>query len=175
LLNLDISGESSSGGTPVALTHIAPKEITTMRILLATDGSAYSEAAVNELASRPMPIDSQVLVISVVELPSFPWAFPGGGVDFDQQMQQTGRAAVEEAVGRLKAGPESQKMNITSKVVSGSPKRVILEEADAYGAELIMIGSHGRGAWDRLLLGSVSQAVAAHAKCSVEIVRKPRE
>ena len=56
-----------------------------MRILLATDGSPYSEAAVDELASRPMPIDSQVLVISVVELPSFPWAFPGGGVDFDQQ------------------------------------------------------------------------------------------
>jgi len=163
------------GGTPVAVSHIAPKEITTMRILLATDGSAYSEAAVDELASRPVPIDSQVLVISVVDLPSFPWAFPGGGIDFDQQMQQTARAAVEEAVGRLKAGPESRKMNITSKIVSGSPKRVILEEADAYGAELIMIGSHGHGAWDRLLLGSVSQAVAAHAKCSVEIVRKPRE
>lgn len=145
-----------------------------MRILLATDGSPYSEAAVDELASRPMPTDSQVLVISVVELPSFPWAFPGGGVDFDQQMQQTARAAVEEAVGRLKAGPESRKMNITSKVVFGSPKRVILEEADAYGAELIIIGSHGRGAWDRMLLGSVSQAVAAHATCSVEIVRNPK-
>lgn len=145
-----------------------------MRILLATDGSAYSEAAVDELASRPVPIDSQVLVISVVELPSFPWTFPGGGVDFDQQMQQTARAAVEEAVGRLKAGPESRKLNITSKVVFGSPKRVILEEADTYGADLIMIGSHGRGAWDRILLGSVSQAVAAHAKCSVEIVRNPK-
>jgi len=146
-----------------------------MRILLATDGSAYSEAAVDELASRPVPVDSQVLVISVVELPSFPWAFPGGGVDFDQQIQQTARAAVEQAVDRLKAGPESGKMNITSKVVSGSPKRVILEEADAFGADLIIVGSHGHGAWDRMLLGSVSQAVAAHAKCSVEIVRKCRE
>src|SRR5512146_717536 len=90
-------------GTLVALVSDRIKEITTMRILLATDGSPYSEAAVDELASRPMPTDSQVLVISVVELPSFPWAFPGGGVDFDQQMQQTARAAVEEAVGRLKA------------------------------------------------------------------------
>jgi nucleotide-binding universal stress UspA family protein len=162
-------------GTPVALVSDRMKEITTMRILLATDGSAYSEAAVDELASRPVPVDSQVLVISVVELPSFPWAFPGGGVDFDQQIQQTARAAVEQAVDRLKAGPESWKMNITSKVVSGSPKRVILEEADAFGADLIIVGSHGHGAWDRMLLGSVSQAVAAHAKCSVEIVRKPRE
>ena len=146
-----------------------------MRIVLATDGSAYSEAAVDELASRPVPVNSQVLVISVVELPSFPWAFPGGGVDFDEQIQQTARAAVEVAVGRLKAGPESRNMNITSKVVSGSPKRVILEEADAFGADLTIGGSHGHGAWDRMLLGSVSQAVAAHARCSVEIVRKPGE
>jgi len=146
-----------------------------MRILLATDGSAYSEAAVDELASRPVPVNSQVLVISVIELPSFPWAFPGGGVDFDEQIQQTARAAVEGAVGRLKAGPESRNMSITSKVVSGSPKRVILEEADAFGADLIIVGSHGHGAWDRMLLGSVSQAVAAHAKCSVEIVRKRPE
>lgn len=146
-----------------------------MKILLATDGSAYSEAAVDELASRPVPVNSEVLVISVVEVPSFPWAFPGGGVDFDQQIQQTARAAVEEAVRRLKAGPESRNMNITSKVVSGSPKRVILEEADAFGTDLIIVGSHGHGAWDRILLGSVSQAVASHAKCSVEIVRKRRE
>ena len=146
-----------------------------MRILLATDGSAYSEAAVDEFTSRPVPVNTQVLVISVVEMPSFPWAFPGGGVDFDEQIQQTARAAVEGAVGRLKGGPESRNMNITWKVISGSPKRVILEEADAFGADLIIVGSHGHGAWDRMLLGSVSQAVAAHAKCSVEIVRKRRE
>ena len=146
-----------------------------MKILLATDGSTYSEAAVDELASRPVPVNSQVLVISVVELPSFPWAFPGGGVDFDEQIQQTARAAVEEAVSRLKVGPESRNMNITSKVVSGSPKRVILEEADAFGTDLIIVGSHGHGAWDRMLLGSVSLAVASHAKCSVEIVRKRQE
>lgn len=145
-----------------------------MRILLATDGSAYSEAAVEELASRPVPVESQVLVISVFETPSFPLAFPWAGVDFEDQKRQTAGAAVERALARLKAGSESRKLEITSKVLSGSPKRVILEEADAFGANLIMVGSHGRGAWDRMLLGSVSQAVAAHAKCSVEIVRSSK-
>lgn len=62
-------------------------------------------------------------------------------------------------------------MKITTKVLSGSPKRVILEEAEAFGADLIVVGSHGYGMFERFLLGSVSQAVALHAKCSVEIVR----
>lgn len=55
----------------------------------------------------------------------------------------------------------------------GSPKRVILEEAERWGADLIMVGSHGYGFWNRLLLGSVSQAITTHANCSVEIVRAP--
>ena len=64
-------------------------------------------------------------------------------------------------------------MKITTEVLSGSPKRVILEEAEAFGADLIVVGSHGHGMVESFLLGSVSQAVALHAKCSVEIVRTP--
>lgn len=43
--------------------------------------------------------------------------------------------------------------------------------AEEFRADLIMVGSHGHGAIERFLLGSVSQAVALHAKCSVEIIR----
>jgi len=48
---------------------------------------------------------------------------------------------------------------------------VILDEAESWGADLIVLGSHGYNAWKRFLLGSVSQAVVSHAKCSVEVVR----
>jgi nucleotide-binding universal stress UspA family protein len=48
---------------------------------------------------------------------------------------------------------------------------VILEEAERWDADLIVLGSHGYGLWQRFLLGSVSQAVVSHARCSVEVVR----
>jgi len=56
--------------------------------------------------------------------------------------------------------------------IEGTPKSVILEEAEIFGADLIVVGSHGCGVVERFLLGSVSHEVSLHAKCSVLIVRK---
>lgn len=151
-----------------------------MRILLATDGSEHSEAAVDEIARRHSRPGSEVRVISVVA-PYFPTTqTPWVGVDmnlYDQMekdARKLARAAVKKAAAKLRAGKKSRKLNVTTKVLSGSPKGVILEEAEAFGADLIVVGSHGHGMLERFLLGSVSQAVALHAKCSVEIVRGPK-
>jgi nucleotide-binding universal stress UspA family protein len=57
-------------------------------------------------------------------------------------------------------------------VLIESPKTVILEEARQWGADLIVLGSHGRGGMERFLMGSVAETVATHAECSVEVVRK---
>ena len=67
---------------------------------------------------------------------------------------------------------KNPKLSITTAAIEGSPKAVIIEEAEKFGADLIVVGSHGHGAVAGFLLGSVSQSVALHAKCSVEIVRK---
>jgi len=48
---------------------------------------------------------------------------------------------------------------------------LIIEEAESFGADIIVLGSHGYGALESFLLGSVAQSVVLHAKCSVEIVR----
>ena len=50
-------------------------------------------------------------------------------------------------------------------------KTIIIDEAARLGADLIVLGSHGRHGVDRFLLGSVSEAVAMHAPCSVEVIR----
>src|SRR6266542_527979 len=70
------------------------------------------------------------------------------------------------------AGSLDPSIKITGNILLGSPRSVILEEADRWNADLIVIGSHGYGAWQRFLLGSVSQSVVSHAKCSVEVVRR---
>ena len=60
---------------------------------------------------------------------------------------------------------------ITGECLPGPAKTVILDEAENWKADLIVVGSHGYRAWERFLLGSVSQAIVSHARCSVEVVR----
>lgn len=148
-----------------------------MKILLAIDGSPCSELAVTEVSRRPWPTGSEVRVISVVEIPNVlavePWAVPPTYFeDVMKDVREVAQKPVEGAVTKLRAG-EDKTLKVTSEIIEGSPKRAILDEAERWGADLIVVGSHGYGALNRFLLGSVSQAVALHAKCSVEIVRSP--
>lgn len=148
-----------------------------MKIVLAIDGSACSDAAVDEVAGRPWPADSQVRIISVMELPTthtsalwIPYA------DYLREVETAERTraqkTLEATATKLREGKGSNRLDITTEVFTGSPKRIIVEEAEKWGADLIVVGSHGYRSWERMLLGSVSQAVALHAECSVEIVRK---
>jgi nucleotide-binding universal stress UspA family protein len=63
------------------------------------------------------------------------------------------------------------KVSESISVLVKGPKTVIIEEADKWGADLIVVGSHGHRGIERFLLGSVSEGVALHAHCSVEVIR----
>jgi len=62
----------------------------------------------------------------------------------------------------------------TTGIVKGNPKEQIIRHAAEWGADLVVVGSHGRRGVKRWLLGSVSEAVARHAYCSVEVIRTHR-
>jgi nucleotide-binding universal stress UspA family protein len=145
-----------------------------MKILLAVDGSTFSDAAVEEIASRPWPEGTEVDVLSVSEQPVYPMgeaaALPSSYYEeMEKIAQEQARAAVDKGVERLRSGARS--LRVTDSVVAGHPVQEIVDRAERWGADLIVVGSHGYRGFRRLLLGSVSQAVASHAKCSVEIVR----
>ena len=148
-----------------------------MKIVIGVDGSKYSDAALDEVSQRAWPEGSQILVVLAFEMPVAPtpevWALPA---DYFEQLDRAVRtqsdAIIEAAVEKLRSGL-GETVEIKSKAILGSPKRVILDEADSFKADLIVVGSHGYPTWERLLLGSVSQAVVSHAKCSVEVVRLP--
>jgi nucleotide-binding universal stress UspA family protein len=146
-----------------------------MKVLLAVDGSKCSEAALAEVAARPWPPGSEIKILTAYELPIMPVA--GGWAvasvysdDIEAAVRQEAENVSTEA--RLKlTSAITDAVPVTSKFVMGSAKQAILEEAEAWPADLIVVGSHGYGAWQRFWLGSVSQAVVSHAKCSVEVVR----
>jgi nucleotide-binding universal stress UspA family protein len=146
-----------------------------MKILLPVDGSVFSQTAIDEVSRRPWPQGSEIRIISAAEIPVIvgiePWATTP--VYFEQMeggVRDSARAVVENAVTKLKTATP---LRVNSAVIEGSAGEVIVDEAEKWGADLIVMGSRGLGAWSRLLLGSVSNAVVHHAKCSVEIVRKP--
>jgi nucleotide-binding universal stress UspA family protein len=148
-----------------------------MKILLAIDGSIFSDRAVQEVVHRPWPAASEFKIITVIEpmaaMMTETWVLPDNYWDgAEQAATEQAQAALDDAVDRFKEAT-TPALKLTTAIHKGYAKRVILEEAEHWGANLIVIGSHGYSGFKRLLLGSVSQAVAAHAKCSVEIVRGP--
>jgi nucleotide-binding universal stress UspA family protein len=147
-----------------------------MRVLVAVDGSEYSDAALDEVGSRAWPADSEIRVITAYELPLTPtpetWALPPDYFDkLDRAVRERAESIKDVAVIKL-AKSLDPSIKLTGNILPGPPRSIILEEADRWKADLIVIGSHGYGAWQRFLLGSVSQAVVSHAKCSVEVVRR---
>lgn len=147
-----------------------------MKILIATDGSAHSKAAVEEVANRSFPINTQVRIVSVYDRVQLITAMGPMGVSQEYYAAADLQASKEAETATEIASKILHKKNpsftISTIVIQGSPKSSILEEAEKFGADLIVVGSQGYGAVERFLLGSVSQSVSLHAKCSVLIVRK---
>ena len=149
-----------------------------MKILIGADGSAYSDAALDEVAHSVWPAGSEILVVHAMEMPIVPtpevWALPP---DYYERLERVCAEHADQvicaAVKKLSALGDA--VTITTKVVQAAPKTAILDEAEKWKPDLIVVGSHGYPTWERLLLGSVSQAVVSHAKCSVEVVRLPAQ
>jgi nucleotide-binding universal stress UspA family protein len=65
-------------------------------------------------------------------------------------------------------------LTVETEVSDGDPRSIIVDQAETWTADLVVVGSHGYTGLKRLLLGSVAQSVVSHAPCSVEVVRKKR-
>jgi nucleotide-binding universal stress UspA family protein len=146
-----------------------------MRIIIGTDGSEFSKAAVRETCRFFKPEDAEILIVSAYEdaapIAAEPFAI---SAEYYQKLEDAVREQAEEfvseAAGQLR-GLCSKEPNVTTRVVCGAPDQQLIEIAKEWRADLIVVGSHGRGFWGRLL-GSVSTGVIHHAPCSVLVVRQ---
>jgi len=143
-----------------------------MRILLAIDDSGFSQAAIETVIEQARPHDTDVRILHVVESPPLLVAREMGGYDPAletalESQKQNAEALVRKAAELL----HGRGIKVAAGLEVGDPKSKILDVADEWRADLIVVGSHGRRGFERFLMGSVSDAVARHAKCSVQIVR----
>ncbi len=143
-----------------------------MKILLAIDGSPHSQAAVDEVARRPWPPGTTIRVISAIQPYTPPVTeFVLAGATLEDMRQQLVSSA-EQIIGRAADALKKAALSTETIVREGDPRSAIVDEADEWGADLIVVGSHGRTGLTRWLLGSVAQAIVGHASCSVEVVRR---
>jgi nucleotide-binding universal stress UspA family protein len=147
-----------------------------MKILVATDGSEYSGIALHSVVSRPWPIGGEVKLLSVPE----PFVPIGVFPYFElKEIENLNTSALKEAKNAVDAGAKilaklDAKVSTETPFPQESPARAIVKEAQEWGAHMIVLGSHGRRGFDRLTMGSVSEHVAFHSECSVEVIRGRR-
>ena len=144
-----------------------------MRILLALDGSSSSDAACRLVGSLTWPTGSVLQVVAVAEpaaelLAPLVVSAPTIG-SFDQQTTDDLEGILHVAAASL----ERPDLSVEPAVLHGRPATLIVERAADFRAELVVIGSRGRGPLTSMLLGSVSAEVVDHAPCPVLVVRGP--
>lgn len=156
------------------------------RILIGYDGSECANAALDDLTHAGLPdkAEAQILSIAEVWLPPPP---PSSYEIVEQAKQATspadlqhrftkGCAAARDALTLAEAARDRVRANfpnwkVTAESLCGSPAWELVARADQWKPDLIVVGSHGRTALGRFVLGSVSQRVLTEARCSVRIAR----
>ena len=148
-----------------------------MRILIATDGSEFSKAAVKECCRMLIrPEDAEVLIVSAYEdaypIMAEPFAVSAEYYQkLDDAVSEMASDFAADAKKMIREAFPSVEVTVSTEILHGPPDQQIIEKAREWNADIIVVGSHGRGFWGRLL-GSVSNGVVHHAPCSVLVVRK---
>jgi len=138
-----------------------------MKILIAYDGSECADAALDDMRSAGLPADAQIKVLSVVEN----WLPPPSSLELIEHIDRDHEYRKLALRGADRMVSMEPGWDVKSESATGSPATVIIEKADAWGADLIVVGSHGRSALGRFFFGSVSQKVLHEAHCSVRVAR----
>ena len=139
-----------------------------MKILMGIDDSKFSGDVLQAVITQFRPEDIEVRVLHVLQpsAPAPPQMAPGYAPELDDQ-----KKPADELVERIASELRCGGFKVDTAVEVGDIRERIIDAAEEWGADLIVVGSHGRSGIPRFLLGSVAEFVARHANCSVEIVR----
>jgi nucleotide-binding universal stress UspA family protein len=145
-----------------------------VKILVGIDESRHSERAVEFVGRLRWPAGSRVLVVGALRPLAGLTVNELGGSTMPDQLVADERRRLEEVVARAEATLREAGMSTEGRVVAGDPREVLIDVAQGERADLIVVGSRGNTGLARLMLGSVSSHVVAHAPCSVLVVNRER-
>jgi len=138
-----------------------------MKILVAYDGSECADAALDDLRRAGLPLDAQIKILSVVEN----WLPPPSALEIIEHIERDQEYLALARRGGVRLVSMEPGWDVKSESGAGAPATVIIEKADEWGADLIVVGSHGHTALGQFFFGSVSQKVLHEARRSVRVAR----
>lgn len=146
-----------------------------MRILLAVDGSACSDRASELVSSFVFPLDSVVRVVAVhrpyADVLALSWVGMGDPGSDLQTEEEVATRHLREAVARAEAALKRPGLKVEGFLLHGRPGSSIVDEAGAFAADLVVVGSRGHGTIATMLLGSTASEIVDHAPCPVLVAR----
>ena len=150
-----------------------------LRLLIGYDGSEHANVVIDEVARRTWPTATQARIVVAVDdvvATVLPWRIPGyitwsSGEPPEESFQTAAdwiEMATQKAAERLMAAD----LGVEVVIRHGSPKDILVEDAAEWRADALFVGARGLSRFERFMLGSVSNAVATRAHCTVEVVRR---
>ena len=139
------------------------------KVILATDGSKFSEEAAWFLSHLPHRDKLELIVVTVVELPTVNRGFPTS--DWIERTIDREKFLALENFAEVEALFEGANVSLRHEICEGNRGEAIVQLAEREQVDLIVMGSCGHSNVGRLLLGSTSDFVATHAPCSVLVIR----
>lgn len=145
-----------------------------MKLLIGVDDSPHAQAALDFVRRMKWPEGSRAIVVSAVRSPvtvyseiQVPAALQTERI-LEDQMQYH-----QEIVSRAEQRLREAGLGTEARVLEGDPRETLVETARTEGADLLVVGSHGRTGLAKLLMGSVAAHVMGHAPCNVLVVKLP--
>lgn len=145
-----------------------------VRLVIGYDGSNGADKIIEEVASRKWPQASEVLIITVDDplIPTAIGRFVEPVASWVAEENQDHRAWIKTLAEAHLKKLDAAGLHASHKIIEGSPKEALVDEANSFGADCIFVGATGfSNRFERFILGSVSASIAARAACSVEVVR----
>jgi nucleotide-binding universal stress UspA family protein len=137
------------------------------RIVVGDDGSDHAHHAFEVALEMAERFGAELHVAAVAQVPDY-----AASVDEVEESVRQATAYYEEVFARVREAAAHREVRLQTHLLKGHAAQSLIHLADELGADLVVVGSRGLSAFQRYLLGSVSEAVMHHAHCPVLVVKR---